>query len=386
MKRLLTLGLFIICMTSLSACVSLPASGPSTGDVLSGAGPQSADSDELTRYALVDLDTAVLGLIADKRVGSFAEEFGVEQSPLQGAVRVGDIVSVVIWEAASSVQEGSGLTQPSLLPDQIVGRDGSIFLPYVGRVRIAGRSVEDAQAQLLRRMSKTTVQPQVLITVKQSAMNMVTVSGDNINGARLPLSGGGTRILDMIALSGGVRSPDYAANVQLIRDGRSATIPLQVIMNELDENIFLHPGDILIVSKNPEYFTAVGATGKKAQIPMDSADVSLAQALGKSGGLLDQQADPRGVFVFRYQDRATAAKLCGGCAFPDNWVKVPVVYRLDLDQAESFFIAQSFEMASNDVMYVSNASQVQFSKVVSLIRELLSPLTSAFVLERAATR
>ncbi len=58
---------------------------------------------------------------------------------------------------------------------------------------------------------------------------------------------------------------------------------------------------MLTLVRRPQTFSVFGATGKNAAITFTSDRLSLSEAMAKAGGLLDERADPRAVFLFRYE-------------------------------------------------------------------------------------
>jgi len=105
----------------------------------------------------------------------------------------------------------------------------------------------------------------------------------------------------VLAAAGGLHAATYEISVELTRDGVRESVPLSRVLSDPKENIFLRPGDVLAVTRQPQSFTAFGATGRAAQINFDQAQLSLVEAVGKAGGLLDARSDPRGVYLFRSQ-------------------------------------------------------------------------------------
>ena len=74
------------------------------------------------------------------------------------------------------------------------------------------------------------------------------------------------------------------------------------------ENIFIRPNDVIFVTHEAPSFTALGALnqntfGFNSEIAFDVETLTMAQAIGKAGGLNDQQSDPAEVYVYRYEDR-----------------------------------------------------------------------------------
>jgi polysaccharide export outer membrane protein len=184
--------------------------------------------------------------------------------------------------------------------------------------------------------------------------------------------------LDAVAMTGGTVSPAFDEILQLTRGGKATRLRLSWLLSHPAENIYLRPNDVLYVVRSPKAITVLGATKNNARIEFDTEQVSLAEVLGQAGGLVDLQAEPAGVFVFRLQPAPLVATLTHGPAISaDNSSNVPVIFRADLRQAGDFFLAQSFQMHDKDIVYVANAEAVQLDKV---LKELLHAAGIAGVL------
>ena len=61
----------------------------------------------------------------------------------------------------------------------------------------------------------------------------------------------------------------------------------------------------------------------------------------------------------------------------------PVVYRLDLRNAKSFFLAQRFPVEDKDIIYVANAELNELQKFFTLVNTLTGPVISGFVVTNA---
>lgn len=102
----------------------------------------------------------------------------------------------------------------------------------------------------------------------------------------------------------------------LVRDGASVRIPMQAILNDPAENVYVQAGDVVSVARDPQTFTAAGATGINTVIPFDAVGITLEQALACAGGVNDTRADPTGVFVIRFERPADYDQL--GLQRPDR--------------------------------------------------------------------
>ena len=169
-------------------------------------------------------------------------------------------------------------------PEQVVGRDGAITVPYAGRVHVAGRTTRAVQGDIETALQGKAIQPQVLVNVTHSISNTVSVGGEVAAGARIPLSVKGDRLLDVIAAAGGVRAPVNETYVELSRGATTSRVPLSRVIANPKENIYLQPNDVVTLVRDPQTFIAYGATGRNAEIPFEADGINLAQALAKAGG------------------------------------------------------------------------------------------------------
>jgi polysaccharide export outer membrane protein len=91
--------------------------------------------------------------------------------------------------------------------------------------------------------------------------------------------------------------------------------------------------------------------------------------------LLDSRSDAKGVFVFRMeQANALAWPKQPVATTPDGLV--PVVYRFDLRNPNSFFVMQSFPVANRDLLYVSNAPSSELQKFLNLVFSVIYPIAT----------
>ncbi|HEY1941193.1 MAG TPA: polysaccharide biosynthesis/export family protein [Roseiarcus sp.] len=359
----------------LVGCASLPDSGPSANDVIAQGSAASAST-----YAFVDIDSHAIDALRQRTSDSFLARFSDYRASVEPRLGVGDAVTVTIWEAGAGglfsapliSDKVSAGSNSAMIPEQVVGRDGSITVPYAGRVRVVGRTTQDVQAIIEKALEGKAIQPQALVNVVHSVSNSVTVTGEVANGARVPLSVRGDRLLSVIAEAGGVKAPVNETYVELARGATSVRVPLTRVISDPRENIFMRPDDVVALIRDPQRFLAYGATGRNEEIAFDAEGISLAEALAKAGGLLDERSDPQGVFVFRFEPESVARSLGADPALIEHGRLTPIVYRLNLRDPHSLFYSQSFRMANRDLLYVSNAPITEVEKAVQVFTNSLS--------------
>lgn len=363
----------------LTGCATLPgwlsASGPSGQQI-----QENLDTGRIEGVFLIDVNNTVAkDLAKHKKLGQFIDVF-----PSHGSnnylIGPGDVIEVSVWEAPPAMlfgslvldpKVGSSTTQAVTLPEQMVTPDGMITMPFAGRVSVKGRSTQEIEADIVKRLTGKANQPQVLVRVIKNNTSNVSVVGEVNNSTLLPLTPKGERLLDALAAGGGVKQPISRVAVQLSRDNVTATMPLDLVIRDPRQNILLKPSDVVTVLFQPQSFSVLGATGKNEEIPFEAQGISLAQALARSGGLNDSRADARGVFVFRFEDARLVVTENQRPQSEDG--TVPVVYQIDLRDPASLFVTQNFPIQNRDVIYVANSPEAEFNKFLRLVVSVAVP-------------
>jgi polysaccharide export outer membrane protein len=368
----------------LGGCAMLPTAGPTVRDIEA----QQSKSDP-AQFALIDIDEKSLATLASIPVEGFKSRFNKYGPPPRPTIGIGDTVAVTIWEASagglftsSAVDHVSTGSHSATLPDQVVDNDGTITVPFAGNVPVAGLAPAQAQRAIERRLADKAIDPQVIVRVVRGVANSVTVVGEVGSAGRVPLTIRGDRLLDAIAAAGGARPPVHEILVRLSRDGSTATIPMQTLVSEPDENIYAQPGDVLTLVREPKAFLVFGAAGSNAQVSFGKERLSLAEALAKAGGLQDARSDPAGVFLFRFERPEVARAL--GRAIARAEASAPILYRLDLRRAPSYFLAQRFAMEDKDIIYIANAQLTELQKFFELLNTITAPVITGIVVRNAA--
>ncbi len=368
----------------LPACSLMTGSGPSTGAVNRAADRPLASAN----IQIIDMTDAVARrVIASSEASLFSETLG-DATPVGALVGPGDVLDIAVWEAPPAALFGSmggdsravsssiSVARNTSLPEQMVNSEGRISIPFVGGVQAAGRTPQQIEREIVARLAGKAHLPQVVVRVVRNATANVTIVGDVVSSARVPLTSKGERLLDIVAAAGGVRQPVGKMTVQITRGTSVTALPLETVIRDPRQNIRLKPDDVVTVLFQPFSFTALGAVGTNAELPFEGTGITLAQAIGRIGGLQDFRADARGVFVFRLEEPAALdpERLVNVKMTPDG--KIPVIYRVDMKDPASFFIVQSFPIRNKDVLYVSNAPLADIQKFVNIVSSFVFPILS----------
>ncbi len=352
-------------------CAIMPASGPQGMDIRNG---QNAEPDSLP-YALVRLNPEVVQILG-RFTPRLSTAFANRTPPRAFRFGIGDIVSVTIFEAAAGglfIPAEAGVRPGNfvVIPNQAVDDGGNITVPYAGAIRASGRTPAEVQRAVVDALKNRAIEPQVVVSVVEQRTSLISVLGDVKTSGRFPASPSGERIVDVIARAGGPASQGYDMWVTLERQGHRASVPFGALVYEHTNNIFVLPSDIIYLYNQAQTFVAFGAAGNQGQFKFDAWRISLAEAVGKIGGLADGQADPSSVFLYRGETKEVARQIGVDVSKFDGPV-VPVIYSVNLRDPSGYFLSQSFEMRNKDVVFASNAVAVETTKFLIFLRTIMA--------------
>ena len=363
-------------MTGCSAL--LPTSGPSSFSVRHSGGGTNG-------IRVVDLTLPMARLLYSHREPQLFSEAFSGHGGASGTVRPGDVLAVTITEAPpaslfSGPGSGTGTSTSTVqsinFPEQMISEAGTINIPFAGQVSAAGKSLSQIEDEITQRLKEKANQPQVLVRLTSNNTDYVTVLGAVAASARLPLTPGRERVLDALAKGGGNFDDVNKVTVQITRHGRSLSMPMGAVIRDPSQNLVLEPGDVITVLNRPLGFTAMGATGRSEELKFEGPSITLAQAVARAGGLIDDRANATGVFLFRFESK----EVVDGKARPTSQLpgdKIPVVYCVNLAKPSGLFVARTFPVNDGDILYVANAPAAELRKFLEIIGTIAAPVANA---------
>jgi len=354
----------------LASCSTLPSSGPTGAEIKKAAG----ESISKTRFTLVEVETSA-DLPPPPGVAPLSL---IEKLPQPtDLIGPGDFLNISIYEAGVSLFGNSSLraaatagsanfdttSNAEKLPLVRVDDYGFIRVPFVGRIRAAGRTTAELESLIQNGLRGLSQDPQVMVSIEQSITESVTLAGEVGKPGRLVLATNKETLNDAIALSGGYRgaAKDIVAVVE--RDGQTFHIRLSDLLGHPERDFRISPGDRITLVSRPESFMALGAANKSEDIPFPRGRITLAEAVALAGGANPNAGDAAAIFVFRYVTQ------------PDGTEK-PIVYHLNMMKPGAYFLSQHFMMRDQDVLYIGNARANQPGKLVQLLSQLFLPIAT----------
>lgn len=276
----------------------------------------------------------------------------------------GDTILVTVWDHPE-LTTPAGSQQQSLTNGRLVQPDGTFFYPYAGKINVAGMSIEELRSTLSSRLATYIRDPKVDINVVGYGSRIalqgafVDTTPQEITTVPLTLSQaiGKARInAEQADLSGLV----------LTRDNRNYKLDLDALNRDgkVAADIYLKPGDHLYLPFNDrKEVYVIGEVLRPQAINFKTTDMSLTQALGRTGGLNPITAKGSAVYVIRGVEEMKSAPA--------------TVYHLDAKSPAAFALADRFSLRPGDVVWVGPAGVTRWNRFLSQLLPLSGLISNA---------
>jgi len=292
----------------------------------------------------------------------------VVPNPPPYVIGPGDILSIVVWDhpelGGNSVTPAAGaaeLVSNGAPPNGfVVDNEGRVQFPFAGAIKLAGLTEDQARDQLSSRLAKYIATPNVTLRVQAFRSKRVYIDGEVRSPGLQAINDIPMTLTEALNRAGGLLPTADQSRLVLERGGARYRIDLRDLVQKgiNPGTVMLASGDIVRVhSRDESKVFVTGEVVTPKALTMHNGRLSLNEALGESGGVSPLSGDSRQIYVVRKAGEEVR------------------IYQLDARVTGALAMAEGFELAPKDVVYVAASPLANWNRSLSLL--IPGALTSA---------
>lgn len=342
------LSLAILSALALQGCMFSPGQNLDTERLL------QEDSAESSRVQLVQITPKLLTVEAATRQEEAVPEALASFRPESYQIGAGDLLYITVWDHPE-LTSPAGQQQQTDANGRLVRPDGTLFYPYVGTLRVSGRTIEDVRKTITSALAAYVEEPQVDIAVLRFASQRVILNGAFIKAGPQPIT---TTPLALMEAIGAAQLDTLNADLSgltLQRDNQVFHLNLDALNTAQGAdlyNLYLKDGDRIYLPYNDrKKVYLMGEVNAPRALTFKTREMNLADALGSVGGLNQTTANGKAVYVIR--------------GVEDLEKQRATVFQLDANSPTAFILAQQFQLRPQDVVYVGPAGVTRWNRLIS---------------------
>lgn len=378
-----------ICL-SLTGCMT-------TGSSLNASDIKSFEESNTPKHQMrfIKLTPQSLALTKKQRIQAKSDP-QLAEALLRYQYRIGpgDILNITVWDHPE-LTIPAGSYRSSQESGNWVHADGTIFYPYIGFVKVEGKTVIEVRKVLTEKLKEYIENPQIDVNLAAFRSQKAYITGAVTKPGTQAITNIPLTLVDAVNNAAGLKDNANWQQVTLTRNGKEETVSLYALLERGDQtqNRLLQHGDIVHVPLNDSQKVFVlGEVNEPKLLQIDRAGMSLTEALSEVGGINQLEADATGVFVIRtdhpkksitHRSQSTTSKTNQIAKTKEAPQKTTQIFQLDIKDATALAIGVEFELQPYDIVYVTAAPITKWNRVV---RQLLPTISGFNELSESALR
>lgn len=293
-----------------------------------------------------------------REVGVGASKETAKATPVDPAAKVGDyklgpgdIITIIVWDHPE-LTTPAGSFRTAEQAGTVVSEDGTIFYPYAGVLKVAGRTTREVRDALAAKLAKFIEKVQLDVRVAVYRSKRVYVVGEVNKPGNQEITDIPMTVLEAVNRAGGFSTEADFSRVLLTRKGTTYRVDIQAMYEEgaTEQNAMLEPGDIVnVLDRSYNKIFVLGEVLKPGSMLMNKKRSTLAEALGDAGYINQEKASPRWIYVMRSDD------------------DTPELFHLDGRSPDAMLLADRFPLKPRDIVYVDASELIRWNRVISNI-------------------
>jgi len=237
----------------------------------------------------------------------------------------------------------------------IVGPNGDIDLPFVGRINILNLTLIETKEKIISVLKKYYKNYDLQVEIEEFNSSKVYILGAVKNQVTIDLNQKPIKLIDAaIQANYNPNSADknYGNKGLLRRDNKVYKIDINSIFQSIDakDNFYLKKDDVLFVDRNSEALHVFGEVTKPG-VYFPNTDYSLTELISSSG-LNNLTANASKVYVIR-EDY-------------NSFLKINV-FKIDIRNPINLVLGKKFLLKPKDIIFIPPTKLVKWNRVISLL-------------------
>jgi polysaccharide export outer membrane protein len=237
----------------------------------------------------------------------------------------------------------------------IIGPNGNIDLPFVGKINIENLTLNKTKKKLVSILNKYYKNSDLQIKIVEFNSSKIYVLGAVKNQLTINLNQKPLKLIDAAIqanYSPNAESKNYGNKGLLRRNNQVYKIDINNIFQSKDtkDNFYLKKDDVIFVDKNSDALHVFGEVSKPG-VYYPNLNYSLTELIS-SAGISSLTADAEKVYVIR-EDY-------------DSFLKINV-FKLDVRNPINLVLGKRFLLQPKDIIFIPPTRLVQWNRVISLL-------------------
>jgi polysaccharide export outer membrane protein len=237
-----------------------------------------------------------------------------------------------------------------------VGSDGDILLLGAGRLKAAGRTINELRSDILNILVRNGEEPNFQLEISNFISRKAFLYGHCKLCGVVPITDRPLTLIEMISERGAKKTDNHIYLITLIRDNKNYQLNFDDVFDRKRKPIFIKDNDQIEIQEYPykpgRVFALSGTTNASIININPASRETMADIMFMKGGPFSNRFVKRSeIYLLRGRKPITA-------------------YHLDAQNASKIIVAEAMELRPSDIIFIAERPIISFSRLLSEISPL----------------